>query len=98
MENNIFHQNRNNCVHLICQETVAFVLRIQCQEKLPDKHANAYDKLSGSDRAEKVKQLKAVLASQQRFFSQARKSNTTKASHKAAMLIAKHGKPFIFYG
>ncbi len=31
------------------------------------KDANAYDKLSGSDRAEKVKQLEAVLASQQQF-------------------------------
>ena len=60
------------------------------------KHANTYDKLTGSDRAEKVKQLQAALASQQQFFTRAceSKENITKASYEVAMLIAKHGKPF----
>jgi len=60
------------------------------------KHANTYDKLTGSDRAEKVKQLQAALASQQRFFTRAceSKENITKASYEVAMLIANHGKPF----
>ncbi len=39
------------------------------------KLANAYDRLSGSDRAEKMKQLEAVLASQQRLFTRACESN-----------------------
>ena len=60
------------------------------------KHANAYDKLTGSKRTEKVKQLQAALASQQQLFTWACESNesVTKASYEVAMLIAKHGKPF----
>ncbi|XP_026027535.1 general transcription factor II-I repeat domain-containing protein 2 [Astatotilapia calliptera] len=56
----------------------------------------AYNKLTGSERAEKVKQLQAALASQQRFFMRACEihENSTKASYEVAMLIAKHGKPF----
>jgi hypothetical protein len=56
------------------------------------KQANTYDKLIGSDRVEKVKELQADLASQQQFFTRAceSKDNITKASCKAAMLIAKH--------
>ena len=60
------------------------------------KHANAYDKLTGSKRTEKVKQLQGALASQQQLFTWACESNesVTKASYEVAMLIAKHGKPF----
>lgn len=56
-----------------------------------------YNKLTGSCRAEKVNRLIAALVSQQRFFSRAHESNknTTKASYEVAMLIAKHGKPFM---
>lgn len=52
-------------------------------------------KLTGSDRAEKVK-LRAALASQQQFFTRAceSKESITKASYEVAMLIAKHCKPF----
>ena len=59
-------------------------------------HANAYNKFTGSDRAEKVEQLEAGLVSQQRLFTKVRDSveNSTKASYEVAMLIAKHGKPF----
>lgn len=51
---------------------------------------NTYDKLSERDHAQKLKQL------QQRSFTRANESNenTTKASYEAAMLIAKHDKPF----
>lgn len=60
------------------------------------KHANTYDKLSESDRAQKLKRLQDSLAMQQRFFTRANESNetTTKASYEVAMLIAEHGKPF----
>ncbi len=64
------------------------------------KHVNAYDKLSGSDRADKMNQSEAFLAQQRRFLAQICESNenTTKASYKVAMLIAKYGKPLNFYG
>ncbi len=85
-------------VRLICQETVAVCKEFNVKRHCQTKHANTYDKLPGSDGAEKVKQLKTVLASQQRFFTQACESNenTTKASYEVDMLIAKHGKPFTF--
>ncbi len=66
-----FHKNQNNFVHLICQETVAVHAEFSINGHYLTKHANAYSKLTGSDRAEKVTQLEAVLASQQRFFSRA---------------------------
>ena len=91
-----FTATRGNCVCLICQETVALFKEFNVKRHYQTKHANAFDKLTASDRAEKVKQLKAALASQQRFFTRANDSNEniTKASYEVAMLIAKHGKPF----
>lgn len=91
-----FTENQGNCVCLICKETVALFKDFNVKRHYQTKHANTYDKLTGSDRAEKVKQLQAALASQQRFFTRACKSteNITKASYEVAMLIAKHGKPF----
>ncbi|XP_078271885.1 general transcription factor II-I repeat domain-containing protein 2 isoform X1 [Rhinoraja longicauda] len=92
-----FTENRNNCVCLICQEIVAVFKEFNVKRHYETKHANAYDRLTGSDHAEKVNQLHAALASQQRFFSRALESNEniTKASYEVAMLIAKHGKPFM---
>ena len=91
-----FTENKGNCVCLICKETVALFKDFNVKRHYQTKHANTYDKLTGSDRAEKVKQLQAALASQQRFFTRAceSKENITKASYEVAMLIAKHGKPF----
>lgn len=91
-----FTENRGNCVCLICQETVALFKEFNVKRHYQTKHANTYDKLTGSDRAEKFKQLQAALASQQRFFRRAceSKENITEASYEVAMLIAKHGKPF----
>ena len=91
-----FTENQGNCVCLICKETVALFKDFNVKRHYQTKHANTYDKLTGSDRAEKVKQLQAALASQQRFFTRAceSKENITKASYEVAMLIAKHGKPF----
>ncbi len=91
-----FTESRNNCVCLICQQSVAVAKESNVKTHYQTNHANAYDKLSGSDHSEKVKQLEAVLASQQRLFTQARESNenSTKASYEVAMLIAKRGKPF----
>ncbi|XP_053505708.1 general transcription factor II-I repeat domain-containing protein 2A isoform X1 [Ictalurus furcatus] len=59
------------------------------------KHAN-YNKLTGNEHCEKLKQLEDVLTAQLRFFTRARESNenATKASYEVATLIAKHCKPF----
>ncbi|KAK0136318.1 General transcription factor II-I repeat domain-containing protein 2 [Merluccius polli] len=91
-----FTESRNNCVCLICKQSVAVAKEFNVKRHYQTTHANAYDKFTGSDRAEKVKQLEAGLASQQRLFTRARDSieNSTKASYEVAMLIAKHGKPF----
>ncbi len=51
-----------------------------------------------SDRAEKVKQLEAVLASQVFNACVWVDENNTKTSNEVAMLMAKHGKPLTFYG
>ncbi len=90
----------NNYIHLICQKIAAVSKEYNVKRHDQTKHANAYDKLFGSDCAENVKQLEAVLASQQRFFTRAHESNenTTRASYAVAMLIVKHGEPFTFYG
>ncbi len=46
-------------MYLICQETVAVYKEFNVKRRYQTKHANAYDKLSGSDCAEKVTQLEA---------------------------------------
>ncbi len=50
-----FQLNQNYCDHLICQETVAMYKEFIVKRQYQSKHANAYDKLLESDRAEKVK-------------------------------------------
>lgn len=90
-----FTEIRNNCVCLICQETVAVFKEFNIKRHYQTKHAN-YDKLTGDERSEKLKQLEAVLTAQQRFFTRAQESNenATRASYEVATLIAKHCKPF----
>nr|XP_057931891.1 general transcription factor II-I repeat domain-containing protein 2 [Doryrhamphus excisus] len=90
-----FTEIRNNCVCLICQETVAVFKEFNIKRHYQTKHAS-YDKLTGNERGEKVKQLEAVLTAQQSFFTRVRESNenATKASYEVATLIAKHCKPF----
>lgn len=53
-----------------------------------------YDKQTGSDRSEKVKQLEAVFMSQQLFYTRIRESNENaiKASYDVSRLIAKDCK------
>lgn len=89
-----FTEIRNNCVCLICQETVAVFKEFNIKRHYQTKHANYYQ-LTGDERGEKLKQLEAVLAAQQRFFTRACESNenATKASCEVAMLIAKYCKP-----
>ncbi len=60
-----FTENLNNCVCLICQETVAMYEEFNVKRHHQTKDAKAQDKLSESDCAEKVKQLEAVSPSQQ---------------------------------
>lgn len=78
-----FTEIRNNCVCLICQETVAVFKEFNIKRHYQTKHAS-YDKLNGNERSEKVKQLEAVLTAQQSFFTRARESNenATKASYE----------------
>ena len=84
-----FTEIRNNCVCLICQETVAVFKEFNIKRHYQTKHAN-YDKLTGDERSEKLKQLEAVLTAQQRFFTRAQESNenATRASYEVATLIA----------
>ena len=83
-------------VCLIFQETVAVFKEFNIKRHYLTKHAN-YDKLTGNERGEKLKQLEVVLTAQQCFFfTIARESNenVTKASYEVATLITKHCKPF----
>nr|DBA20368.1 TPA: hypothetical protein GDO54_017157 [Pyxicephalus adspersus] len=90
-----FTEIRNHCVCLICQETVTIYKEFNIKRHYQTKHST-YDKLTGRDRSEKLRQLEAVLMSQERFFTRARESNenATKASYDVAMLIAKNCKSF----
>ncbi|XP_061671685.1 general transcription factor II-I repeat domain-containing protein 2B-like [Syngnathoides biaculeatus] len=63
-----FTEILNNCVCLICQETVAVFKEFNIKRHYQTKHAS-YDKLTGNKRGEKVKQLEAVLTAQQSFFT-----------------------------
>ena len=86
---------RNYCVCLICQETVAVYKEFHIKRHYQSRHST-YEKLTGHDRSEKLKQLEAVLMSQQQFFTRACESNenATKASYEVAMLTAKNCKSF----
>lgn len=77
-----FIENWNNCVCLICHETVALFKEYNVKRHDETKHAKAYNMLPESDLAEKVKELQASLTTQQWFFTQAHKwnENITKAS------------------
>ena len=55
-----FTEIRNNCVCLICQETVAVFKEFTIKRHYQTKHAN-YDKITENERGEKLKQLKVVL-------------------------------------
>ncbi|XP_073672245.1 general transcription factor II-I repeat domain-containing protein 2-like [Paramisgurnus dabryanus] len=91
-----FTESQNNCVCLICNETVSVMKEYNVKRHYEAKHANSYQKFSDSEREDKVKQLEASLVSQQRLFIRAKESNEniTRASYEVAVLIAKHGKPF----
>lgn len=65
-----FTEIRNNCVCLICQETVAVFKEFNIRRHYQTKHVN-YDKLTGNKCGEKMKKLEAVLTAQRRFFTRA---------------------------
>lgn len=92
----LFTENQNICVCLICHETVVLFKEHNVNIHYETKCANAYNKLSKSERSEKVRQVQYSLAVQQRFFMSAHEpnENISKASYKVAMLIVKHGSPF----
>uniref|UniRef100_A0A672ZBT1 Myomesin 1a (skelemin) n=1 Tax=Sphaeramia orbicularis TaxID=375764 RepID=A0A672ZBT1_9TELE len=52
--NFFFTENRGDCVCLICQETVVLFKEFNVKRQEQTKHANAYDKLAGSERSEKI--------------------------------------------
>ena len=91
-----FAEILNSCVCLICNEKLAVFKEFNVKRHYQTRHADMYDKLTGKERSEKVKQLGASLTSQQQYFARARELNesTTKASYEVATLIAKHSKPF----
>ena len=90
-----FTEIRNNCVCLICHETVAVFKEFNVKRHYQTKHAK-YDKLTVDEQGEKLKQPEAFLTAPQRFFTRACESyeNATRASYEVATLIAKHCKPF----
>uniref|UniRef100_K7G8U0 SPIN-DOC-like zinc-finger domain-containing protein n=1 Tax=Pelodiscus sinensis TaxID=13735 RepID=K7G8U0_PELSI len=55
-----FTEIENHCVCLICQETVAVYKEFNVKRHYQSRHST-YDKLTGHDRSEKLKQLEAVL-------------------------------------
>ncbi len=95
-----FTKNWNKCTHLICHETVSMLKEFNIKRPYPQKHANAHDELSGSNRAEKVKQLETVLASKQRFFMRACESNekTTRGNKEVAVLSCYTWQTFNLHG
>ena len=72
--NIFFTEFRNNSVCLIYQETVAVFKEFNIKRHYQTKHAN-YDKRTGNERSEKLKQLEAGLTAQQHFFTRASESN-----------------------
>ncbi len=56
-----FQQNGNNCVRLIYQETVAVYKEFNVRRQYQTKHANAYDKLSDNNHAEKNEATRSCL-------------------------------------
>ena len=91
-----FTESRNNCVCLVCHETVSVYKEYNIKRLYETKHASTFNKLSEADCAEKAKQLEDSLATQQLYFKPALESNKsiTKANLKVALLVAKHSKPF----
>ncbi len=61
--NFFFHWIPKQLCSPVYQKTVAVYKEFNVKRHEQTKHVNAYEKLPGSDPAEKVKQLKAVLAS-----------------------------------
>jgi len=91
-----FTESNNNCVCLVCHETVSVYKDYNIKRHYETKHASKFDKLSEAERAEKVKQLEVSLGTQQLCFKRAHESNESiaKASLEVALLVAKHSKPF----
>uniref|UniRef100_A0A3P9MHA2 SPIN-DOC-like zinc-finger domain-containing protein n=1 Tax=Oryzias latipes TaxID=8090 RepID=A0A3P9MHA2_ORYLA len=90
-----FTDIQNNCVCLICQDTVAVFKEFNIRRHYQTKHAS-YDNLTGVQRREKLEQLESALTAQQSIcaIKSEPNDNTTQASYEVATLIAKHCKPF----
>lgn len=93
-----FTEYKNNCVCLICAQSVAVPKEYNVKRHYqthesthgPDKYTG------GEERKGELKRLEANLASQQQLFTGARDANenSTKASYEVSALIAKQSKPF----
>ena len=91
-----FTESNNNCVCLVCHETISVYKDYNVKRHYETKHASTFDKLSEADCVEKVKQVEHSLATLQQYFKRAQESNEsiTKASLEVALLIAKHCRLF----
>ena len=91
-----FTESQNNCVCLVCHETVSVYKEYNVKRHYETKHASTFNKLSEADSPEKAKQLENSLATQQLYFKRAHESNQsiTKANLEVGLLVAKHSKPF----
>ena len=92
-----FTESKNNCVCLVCYETVSVCKEYNVKRHYETKHASTF-KLSEADRAEKAKQPEDSLAAQQLYFKRAHESNKSitkfKTSLEVALLAAKRSKLF----
>ena len=93
-----FTEYKNNCVCLICSQSIAVFKECNVKRHYQTHHENTHgpDKYTGAERREELKRLEASLTSRQQLFTRARDSNenSTKASYEVATLIAKQCKPF----
>ena len=86
-----FTESRNNCVCLVCHETVSVYKEYNVKRHYETKYASTFNNLSEADHSEKAKELEDSLATQQLYFKRALKSSEsiTKASLEVALLVAK---------
>ena len=60
-----FAEILNSCIYLICNEKLAVFKEFNVKRHYQTRHADMYDKLTGKERSENVKQLGASLTSQE---------------------------------
>ncbi len=91
-----FIEHKGNVICLICKESVSVTKNFNVKRHYNTKHASKYNGFQGSQRDDKINELKKALSAQQSVFSKSGNEvkNATKASYLVSELIAKKMKPF----